>query len=157
MTLQRRPALAPPTHAPTIAPAGLDPAAFTTSVVQWYLEFRAGRRSLGQLHGVITPTLQRRLARRAADRRPAPPLRPVVRTLVQRRDAHTWSAVALVRHRPDDQAPEGRVTAITLQVRHDGTRWWLTELTAPEDGDPPVGDIGRRLPGEPEDAWEDLL
>lgn len=140
-------ASATPTLRPV--PAQQDPAALTASVVQWYLEVRSGRRPVDQARGLLTPVLRRRIARRSQQRCGAPPVRPLVRTFVQQRDPHTWSAVALVRHRDT-----GRVTALSLQFRHDGHRWLLTELSAPEDGDPPTGDIRRTEP-EPDQPEPD--
>ncbi len=115
------------------------------SIATWYVEFRAGRRSLGQLHGLVTPTLRRRLARRAGQRGPAPQLRPVVRTLLQADRGDVVEAVALVR-------TGARTTALAITFVHDGVRWWCSELTAPEDGELPTA-TGSGAPRTARDDW----
>ncbi len=151
MTTQRHPALrATTTAARPIAPASPDVEAFTHSLVQWYLEFRAGRRSVEQLRPHLSGPMLRRLQRRASSRLSPPPVRPVVRVVVQQRDQHTFSMVAVIRH-------ADRCGSLAGQLRHDGTRWLVTELTAPEDGERPVGDLRRRSAAELEDEFDDLV
>jgi len=124
--------LGPGPAGPRIRPREPDLRATAAALAVWYVEHRAGRRCVTQLHAGLTPTLRHRLAQRVVHQQSLTAPHPVLRVVEQQPCADSREALVLIGGVRD------RVTAVCVRFERHGTRWLVAELSAPEDGEPPV-------------------
>lgn len=107
----------------------IDPAALAIVAATAYVEIRSGRRPVRQLEGLATRTLLRRLeslvCRTRRQRQPAGGVS--IRRVFPCRVHDDVVEVAVVLH------VARRCGAVAVRLERRAGRWWVTDLSAPED------------------------
>jgi hypothetical protein len=132
-------------------PPGPDPRRLAGILARTWFEVRERRRPLAQLAPVLAPSLQRRLEHQLAHD-PSPPMHP---TRVRRVTA-SWPSpeaceAAVVIER------DGRTTALAVRLERHLGAWRVVELTAPEDGLPPLATASLPEGHRRRDAFDEVL
>jgi hypothetical protein len=132
-------------------PPGPDPCRLAGMLARSWLEVRERRRPLAQLAPLLAPSLQRRLEHQLM--RSAPSRYHPTRV---RRVTASWPSTdaceaAVVVERG------GRTTAIAVRLERHLGAWRVVELTAPEDGLPPLPTASLPAGHRRRDAFDEAL